>query len=117
VILVSHSSRIDLRSVTSRRPFATANRRFREPLDHGGGITVAIGAQGAEVGVGVGEEPRRDRDGDLAGESLVAQHRLDQCAAGPTIAVGEGMNGLERCMGDGDLGELGTSARRATQMR
>ena len=56
------------------------------------------GGQG-DAGRDNGAEARGHRDGDIAGESEGHQHRLEQCAPGAAVAVGERVNRLELRVG------------------
>ena len=79
--------------------------RRRELFDDGDEVVVAVGGERSEVRVGVGEQPSRDRDGDVAGEALVAQLCVHEGTAVSSVSIGERMDGLELGVGDGGLGQ------------
>lgn len=71
-----------------------------------------------KVRIGVGEKAGGDRDCDLAGEPLVAQHRLDERSSCAAVAIGEGVDGLELGVRYRDLGEsVGRLVRRVKSSR
>ena len=64
-----------------------------------------VGGQCGEVRSGVGQQPGRHRHGDVAGQAVAAQHRVDQRAAGAAVAVGERVDRLELGVRDRGLGQ------------
>jgi hypothetical protein len=70
-----------------------SERRSGELLDDGEEVAFSVGAERGEVGVGVGEQPGGNGERDVAGESLVSELGVYQCAAGSSGSVRERMDG------------------------
>src|SRR5690606_5421117 len=69
------------------------------------GITFAVGTQCREIEIDLGEETGRHRDRNVPGEALAAEHRVDERATGPSVAIGERMDSFKLGMGQGGMYE------------
>ncbi len=82
-----------------------SERRSGELLDDGDEVALSVGGERGEVGVGVGEQPDGNGERDVAGESRVSELGVYQCAAGSSVSVREGMDGLKLGVGDGGMSQ------------
>src|SRR5699024_3373349 len=76
-----------------------------EPVDDGVEVAVAVGRQGCEIGLGVGEKSRGDRNSGTGRRAILLEHRVHQSTSGAPVAVVEWVDRLELSVRDSGLRE------------
>jgi len=66
-------------------------------------VTLPVTVERPEVGVGVGEQPRRDRDGDVSGDASREEQGVYECPTSAAVAVHEGVDRFELGVSEGGV--------------